>query len=140
MTEFVSEIKTIPYAPESVYKMLSDLSNLEKIRSQIPADKVGEMACDRDSCTFNVAPVGKQTLRIVDREENKTVKLTADNSPIEFFLWVQLAEPESAPGTTKMKLTVRAELNPFIKAMAERPMREGIEKLATIIASLPYNS
>jgi carbon monoxide dehydrogenase subunit G len=138
MTELVSEIKTIPHAPDSIYRMLSDLSNLEKIRSLIPADKVSEMACDHDSCTFNVAPVGKQTLRIVEREENKTIKLTGDNSPIEFFLWVQLKEGE--PGSAKMKMTVKAKLNPFIKTMVEKPMREGIEKLATIIASLPYGN
>ena len=138
MTEFVSEVKTIPHSPDNVYKMLSDLSNLEKIREHIPADKVSDMACDCDTCSFTVNPVGKQTLRIIDREENKTIKLTADNSPIEFFLWVQLKESE--PDVTKMKLTVRAELNPFIKTMVEKPLKEGIEKLVTILASLPYNN
>ena len=138
MTEFVSEVKTIPHSQDNVYKMLSDLSNLEKLREHIPADKVSNMSCDNDSCSFTVNPVGKQTLRIVDREENKTIKLTADNSPVPFFLWVQLVEAE--PGTTKMKLTVRAELNPFIKTMVEKPLKEGIEKLAAILASLPYNN
>ena len=137
MTEIVSEIKTIAHSSDSIYRMLSDLSNLEKLKGVIPEDKIADMTCDRDSCTFTVSPVGKQTLRVVDREENKTVKLTADNSPIPFFLWVQLVEAE--PEVTKMKLTVKAELNPFMKAMAEKPMREGIEKLATIIASIPYN-
>ena len=140
MTEFNSEVKIIPYPPGNVYRTLSDLSNLEKIRHLIPAGTASDVSCDCDSCTFTIAPVGKQTLRIVDREENETIKLTADKSPVEFFLWVQLKASEWEPEITKMNLTVRAELNPFLKAMAEKHIREGIEKLAIIIASIPYSS
>lgn len=31
MTEFVSEVKQIPYSAERIFTTLSDLSNLEKI-------------------------------------------------------------------------------------------------------------
>jgi len=137
MTEFVSEIKTIAHSSDSIYRMLSDLSNLERLKGLIPEDKISDMTYDRDSCTVTVNPVGKQTFRIVDREENKAIKLTAETSPIPVFLWIQLVEAESE--VTKMKLTIRAELNPFMKAMAEKPLREGIEKLATIVASIPYD-
>ena len=34
MTEFVSEIKTIPYNEDRVYAMLSDLSNLERVKDR----------------------------------------------------------------------------------------------------------
>ena len=136
MTEFVSEIKTIPYSSDSIYKMLSDLSNLEKIKNRIPEDKIKDISFDSDTCSFTVQPVGSLTLRIIEREENKTIKFTADNSPISVYLWIQLKEIE--PETTKMKMTIRADLNPFIKPMLAKPMEEGIEKLATILAALPY--
>ena len=35
-----SGVKQIPHRQESVYKTLSDLSNLERIKDKIPADKV----------------------------------------------------------------------------------------------------
>ncbi|MDD6209070.1 MAG: SRPBCC family protein [Bacteroidales bacterium] len=136
MTEFVSEIKTIPYSSDSIYKMLSDLSNLEKIKDRIPEDKIKDLSFDCDYCSFSVQPVGTLTLRIIEREENKTIKFTADNSPIEVFLWIQLKEAE--PEITKMKMTVKADLNPFIKPMLAKPMEEGLEKLATALAALPY--
>lgn len=37
-----------------------------------------------------------------------------------------------------MKVTVRAELNAFIKPMASKPLQEAIDKISTVIASLPY--
>ena len=40
MSKFESSIKQIPYSQESVYRSLSDLSNLEKVRDRVPQDKV----------------------------------------------------------------------------------------------------
>ena len=48
MTEFVSEIKTIPYNEDRVYAMLSDLSNLERVKDRIPQDKIKDFEFDSD--------------------------------------------------------------------------------------------
>ena len=37
-----------------------------------------------------------------------------------------------------MKVTVKAELNPFIKAMVEKPLQEGVEKIADALAQVHY--
>jgi len=39
---------------------------------------------------------------------------------------------------SKMKVTVKAELNPFIKNMVEKPLQEGVEKIADALALVPY--
>lgn len=39
-----------------------------------------------------------------------------------------------------MKLTVCADLNPFIKGMVEKPLKEGVEKLADMLAMIPYGA
>ena len=79
MTEFVSEIKTIPYNEDRVYAMLSDLSNLERVKDRIPQDKIKDFEFDSDSCSFAVDPVGKIRFEIVEREPNKTI--SADLNP-----------------------------------------------------------
>ena len=38
----------------------------------------------------------------------------------------------------KMKLTIKAELNMFIKGMVKKPLQEGIEKIADALAMIPY--
>ena len=40
MSKFESSIKKVAYPQENVYKMLSDLSNIERVRNRIPEDKL----------------------------------------------------------------------------------------------------
>jgi carbon monoxide dehydrogenase subunit G len=137
MTEFVSQTKTLPYNEEEVYTVLSDLSNLERVKEKIPADKIQDVTFDRDSCSFSINPVGKVRFSIVDREPFKTIKFTADESPVEVSLWIQLKQIEE--NDTKMKVTVRAELNPFLKPMLSKPLQEGVDKIADVLAAIQYN-
>ena len=136
MTEFVSEIKAIPFNEDRIFNMLSDLSNLEKVKDLIPQDKIQEFEFDKDSCSFSVTPVGKITFQIVEREPYKTVKFTTANSPIPLYLWIQLKQIEE--NDTRMKLTVRADLNPFLKQMVSKPLQDALDKISTILAALPY--
>ena len=38
----------------------------------------------------------------------------------------------------KMKLTIGMDLNPFMKAMVQKPLQEGLEKMADMLAVIPY--
>jgi len=136
MTEFISQIKQIPYSEASVFAVLSDLSNLEKIKDTIPTHDIRDFEFDRDSCAFTVNPVGKIRFSIVDREPSNTIKFAGDNTPVAVNMWIQLKEV--APDDTRMKLTVRAELNPFIKGMVSKPLQDAIDKIADMIAGIQY--
>lgn len=135
MSKFESGIKHIPYRQEAVYAMLSDLSNLERVRDKIPADKVKDLSFDSDSLTIT-APMGSVSMRIVEREEPKCIKFATENSPVAANLWIQVV-PEG-DGACKMKLTIKADLNPFIKTMVSKPLKEGLEKIADTLAVIPY--
>ena len=134
--KFVSEIKRIPHKAEHLYGMLSDLSNLERVKDRIPAGKVKDFTFDSDSCSVSVDPVGKICFQIVEREPNQLIKFATTNSPIPLHLWIQLKEVAEAD--TCMKLTVGAELNPFIKQMVAKPLQEAIDKMAEVLTVLPY--
>lgn len=162
MEKFESGVKLIPYPVEVVYGKMADLNNLAvvKERMQDPSfqqaaqtasqgklseeqmrqlvERVKEMTFDTDSVSVNISPVGQVTLRIVDREPNKTLKFETVHSPMPFNMWIQLL-PVSTGGC-KMKLTVKAELNFFIRKMVEKPLREGVEKVADMLAMIPYGA
>lgn len=136
MTEFTSNVKTIPYNDESIFIMLSDMSNLERIKDRIPDDKVQQFTFDRDRCSFEINPVGKIEFQIIDREPNKTIKFETISSPVPINLWIQLKQTED--NTTKMKMTLRADLNPFLKPMVSKPLQDALDKISDVIATLPY--
>ena len=135
-SKFESSVKQVPYSQQAVYNNISDLRNLEKVRDRVPADKVKDFSFDQDTLSINVAPVGELTLRICDREEPKCVKFETVQSPVPFNVWVQVLPVDE--NSSKMKVTVKAELNPFIKSMVEKPLQEGVEKIADALAMVHY--
>ena len=127
----------IPYSQEQVYGKPSDLNNLEAVKDRIPTDKVQDLQFDADTVSFSVSPVGRLSLRIVNREAPKCIKFEAVNSPLPFNLWIQLLPVTE--NECKMKLTIKAEINMFLKGMVSKPMQDGLEKLADMLAIIPYN-
>ncbi|MBR6963123.1 MAG: SRPBCC family protein [Prevotella sp.] len=136
LSTFESSVKLIEAPQQKVYDMLSDLNNLEKAKDQMPSDKLKDLRFDRDSVSVSVAPLGSLTLRVVEREEPKTIKFETANSPIPFNMWIQLLP--ASEESTKMKLTVKAELNPFIRGMVSGPIEQGLEKIAEALTMVQY--
>lgn len=136
MTKFESSVKVIPYSQERVYEKLSDLSNLEALKDRLPEDKVQDLSFDSDTLSFSIPPVGKLTLQIVEREPCSCIKLETTHSPLPFNMWIQLVE--TADQECKVKVTIGMELNLFMKAMVQKPLQEGLEKMAETLASIEY--
>jgi hypothetical protein len=135
-SKFESSVKFVPYSQQAVYDNISDLRNLEKVRDRVPEDKISDFTFDEDTVSLNVPPVGEIKLRVVDREEPKCVKFEAVQSPVPFNVWVQVLPVDEQ--NAKMKVTVGAELNPFIKSMVEKPLQDGVEKIADALAQVKY--
>ena len=107
------------------------------MKDKLPEDKIKDLSFDSDSLTIG-APMGSVSMRIIEREEPKCIKFATEKSPIAANLWIQIVpEGENA---CKMKLTIKADINPFIKGMVAKPLQEGLEKIADVLAMIPYNN
>lgn len=153
MARYESSVKQIPFSVESVYSKLADLNNLQIIKErindpivqqQIPADKINQvrdvidkMEFTTDSVSCDAGMVGTVSVEIVERDENKCVKFQSVSSPVPFTFWAQILP--TSDSSSKMKLTVDAELNFFMKQMLDKPLKSGIEKMADMLAMIPYN-
>ena len=135
MATFESSVRQIPHSQQAVYNMLSDLSNIDRVKDRIPADKLNDLTFDADSMSIST-PMGAVKLKIVDREEQKCIKFETEQSPLPFNFWIQILPVTDT--TCKMKLTIKAELNPFIKGMVSKPLQEGIEKIADALQMINY--
>jgi carbon monoxide dehydrogenase subunit G len=133
MTTIESSIRQINAPQQAVYNMLSDLGNVEKLRGKIPEDKVQNLEFDHDSISVKTQ-LGSVKLAIVDREEPKMIKFETQESPLPFNFWVQILPLDAA--TSKMKLTIKADINPFMAGMVKKPLQEGIEKIADALQAI----
>ena len=153
MAKYESQIKQVPFSQNAVYAKLADLTNLAVIKerfddpnvqAKIPADKIEEvrnavsqMEFTTDTVSVPAGPVGTISLQIVDREPEKCVKFSSTNSPVGFKLWVQVLPTGEA--SSKIKVTIDADLNFFMKQMVDKHIKNGIEKMADLLALIPYN-
>lgn len=135
-SKFESSVREIQYSQEVVYNTLSNLSNLEKIKDKLPEDKIDSLVFDNDSVSINAGAMGSVKLKIIEREEPKTIKFEGEESPLPFNFWIQLLPLSS--NSCKMKLTIKAEISVFLKPMVKKPLTEGIEKFADILQNIKY--
>ena len=136
MTKFESSVKQIAYPVADVYRNISDLSNLERVRDRVPEDKLNSFAFDRDTVSLNVDPVGDIKLRIIEREEGKCVKFETEQSPMPFNLWIQVLPVTET--TSKMRVTVQADIPFMLKGMVAGPLQDGVEKIADALSQIPF--
>lgn len=148
MTKFESSIKLIPHSQQSVYRMLNDLNNVQRLKDRFPEgstgnadmdkvkDKLQSLSFDHDSLSVSVDPVGQISMRIIERDEPKTIKFESDNSPLSFNFWIQILPVTET--SSKMKLTIDADIPFFAKGMVSKPLQEGIEKIADALAMIPF--
>ncbi|EGN56282.1 polyketide cyclase [Hallella multisaccharivorax DSM 17128] len=134
-TKIESSIREIPYSQQSVYNMLSNLSNIDKVRDKIPEDKVNDLQFDNDSITISTQ-MGSVKLVIADREEPKMIKFETAESPLPFNFWIQVLPVSDT--TCKMKLTIRSDVNPFMASMVKKPLQQGVEKIADALQAIKY--
>ena len=63
MSKFESQIKQVPHPQASVYRMLSDLSNIEQVKDRLPEDKFQDLSFDRlNSFAFSSSLIMKGSL------------------------------------------------------------------------------
>ncbi|MDR2927016.1 MAG: hypothetical protein LBV41_02255 [Cytophagaceae bacterium] len=135
MTQFESSVKAIPHPVSVIFNFLSDFDHFESL---LPNDKVSNWKSAGDTCSFSVSGIGEIGLKIVEREFPKTIKYGADvQTPVNFFLWVQLKEVSE--NDTRLKVTLRAELNMMMKMVASAPLKKFVDVLADAMAGYAYS-
>lgn len=157
MSDFVSKIKHVQASQVAVYNKISDLNNLQalkermanpdakaRIAEQVGQDKVDKMAqyldnvsFDTDTITFGGSPVGDICLKVIEREEPKCVKMEGQGSPIPLNLWIQVVP--NGDDASAIRVTLRAELNFFIRQMVSKPLQQAADGIAEMLSRIDYN-
>ena len=136
-TKYESKITSAPYSAAQIYRVLSNMESLERVREFIPKDKIQEMEVEQDRVRLKVDGLGQKiTIAIVDRIENDTIKFGAEGVPMDANFWIQLKEV--SPTDTRIKLTVKADIPLMFKFMVEKKLQTGLDQAADMLAQFPY--
>jgi carbon monoxide dehydrogenase subunit G len=136
-TKYESKITSAPCSAAQIYRVMSNLQNLERVRDMIPKDKIQEMEIEPDRVRMKVDGLGQRiTIAIVDRIENDTIKFGAEGIPMEANFWIQLKEV--SPVDTRIKLTVKADIPFMFKMMLDKKLQQGLDQAADMLAQFPY--
>ena len=161
MTKYESQIYTVNATQQHAYERMADRKNFEALRqimeqpefverlmANVPAEHAGKVTPEKieevrrqfenvvfseDAVSFD-SKLGLITLAITEREEPKLVKLQGVGTPIDVTLWVQLL-PLGAY-QSKMKVTIGADVNFFIRKMVEKYLKQAPDGIASFLCYL----
>ena len=136
-TKYESKIVSSTASAEQIYRVFSNLKNVERVKDLIPKDKIQEMEISEDQIRIKVDGLGQKiTIGIVDRIENDTIKFGLEGIPMQANFWVQLKQ--LADNDTRIKLTLKADIPMMFKMMIGNKLQQGLDQAADMLAQFPY--
>lgn len=110
----------------TVYRTISDFSLFNKVIP--PDDRIKVERCNADECYLVLGDNVNFGMRIVERQENETVKImNCEGVPFEFKLWIQLKEKQY--NETYLRITFHATMNPLLKMMMQKKFTSMIDNM-----------
>ena len=114
----ISEINTTESSLKSLFDFLSDFKNFKTI---LPEDKVENFEYTDTECSFNIKGVTPMTIKKVEVKPHEFILFSSQGlAKFNFSLKVFFIGDALQKGECKVELM--GDLNPFIKAMAEKPL------------------
>lgn len=134
MAEFTitSETHSTTSTLKSIFEFLTDFKNFKDI---MPEDKVENFEYDFDWCKFNIR--GVTPLKVILKEKTAYSKVIFESEGLakfNFTLEASLIGEAQAKGQCNVKL--HGDINPFIKAMAEKPLTQLVNTMALKLSQL----
>lgn len=116
MTNLESKTITIPQKQERVYDYFCDFNNIGKLMPE----QVEEFTTDGNTCSFTIKGMAKLAMEYESKSPYSEVVLKSYGKvPFNFKLRCTLT---GNTDSTDVRLSLEADLNPFLKMMAEKPL------------------
>lgn len=137
--QYESKIGQILYNDKQIFAVLSNLENLQRFSEMLPKDKVKDLEITSDYIRMKVDGLAQKfTIRIVEKEEYKTIKFGVENLPMNANMWIQLKQV--AEFDTRIKLTIKADIPMMFRMMLEKKLQQGLDQAVDMLCQVPYTN
>lgn len=115
-----SKIGKSSHSDQQIYQFITDFNNFKDL---LPEGKVSGWESSEDQCSFNVDPLGRTGLRIIEKTPHSVVKMASrpEFSKYQFSIWIQLKQV--AENDTRIKITVEPHVNKMLLPMLKAPLK-----------------
>ncbi len=128
----ISEIHPTQASLKSLYDFLIEFENFKRI---LPEDKISDFQYTDQQCSFNIQGITPMTVRLVEKEEARYILFSSEGlAKFNFNLKALFTGAPQQPGTCGVELM--ADLNPFIKSMAEKPLTALVNTISLKLSQL----
>jgi hypothetical protein len=134
--KLISEQKATLSNLEALYNFLIDFKNFESI---LPPDKIEDFKVLETSCSFVIKGITPITIKIKEQNKYDFILFSSQGlAKFDFDLHVFfIGQPTSNVGQCRIEMV--GNLNPFIKAMAEKPLLALINSMSLKLSQLKIN-
>lgn len=134
MAEFtiISEAQQTKATLKELYDFLIDFKNFKSI---LPEDKVENFEYTPDGCSFNIKGITALSIKLISKTPYTSVKFQSEGlAKFNFILEAKFIGDANTAGQCCIELF--ADMNPFIKVMAEKPLTTLVNTMAVKLAQL----
>ncbi|MFN8153571.1 MAG: SRPBCC family protein [Bacteroidia bacterium] len=130
MTRLESNKDTIGQSAEQVFQFLTDFHNIGKLMPE----QVEQFTVDGDTCKFTIKGMATLGLKYEQKTPNSEVVMVKhEKAPFDLKLICKIEDQGANSG---LQLFFDADLNPFLKMMAEKPLTNFLNLLVAKYKSL----
>ena len=131
MTSIQSKTVRINRTTEEVYRFLQDMDNFRQL---LPQDRISDWKSDGKSCSFKIQGAATIGLALDGGTPNTLVKMkSTDRAPFPFTLDVHIEEKD---GATEAYQLFQGDINPFLKMLVEKPLKNLFDHIADKMVAL----
>ena len=124
----LSETHTTKSSTDSLFDFMGDFHHFKHL---LPEDKIDNFECTTEQCSFSIKGLTALTIKIKERQPKSKITFeTSGLAKFVFTLHIHLLPNQ----TTNVQL--EGDMNPFIKVMAEKPLTDLINTMASKLSNL----
>lgn len=107
---------------------MGDFNNFKHL---LPEDKIENFQCTSDQCSFGIKGLMPLTIKIKEKQAHS--RITFETSGLAKFVFTLHIH---FPDINATHVQMEGDMNPFIKVMAEKPLTDLINTMASKLALL----
>jgi hypothetical protein len=132
-----SKIGSSSNPAQRVYNFISDFRNFNNF---IPEDKISNWESDINNCRFKMDLIGNISLKMVDKDAPKLVKIESDPeiSQYNFTLWIQIKKVME--NSCKIKVTIEPHVNQIMLSLVKSPLKSFVDSLVDEIEKFDFTA